>query len=145
MRVVLQRITHGEISVGEREVGKCGPGFAIFLAVGREDTEVNADYLVEKITHLRVFEDAHGKMNHSILDVEGEFLVVSEFTLYGDCSKGTRPSFSHAASPTDARRLYDYFVTRLRAFGLRVATGEFQSSMKVTLQNDGPVTLVLER
>jgi len=145
MRIILQRITHGEITVGERQVGKCGPGLAVFLAVGREDTKVNADYLVEKISRLRVFEDESGKMNRSILDIEGEFLVVSEFTLYGDCSKGMRPSFSRAASPADAIRLYDYFVARLRASGRPVATGEFQTSMTVSIQNDGPVTLVLEK
>jgi len=145
MRIVIQRITHGEIIVGDRQVGKCGPGLAVFVAVARGDSKGNADYLIEKIKHLRIFEDEHGKMNRSVLDLGGEFMVVSEFTLYGDCRKGTRPSFSHAASPRDAIRLYDYFVARLRETGLSVATGEFQTSMKVTLQNDGPVTLVLEK
>lgn len=145
MRIVIQRITHGEIIARERRIGKSGPGLAIFLAVARDDTEASADYLIEKIKHLRIFEDEHGKMNRSLLDVDGELLVVSEFTLYGDCSQGKRPSFSQAAPPADAKRLYDYFVGGLRESRLRVATGEFQVSMKVTLQNDGPVTLVLEK
>jgi D-tyrosyl-tRNA(Tyr) deacylase len=145
MRIVIQRITHGQVIAGEKRVSKSGPGLAVFLGVAREDTKVIADYFIEKIKHLRIFDDEQGKMNRSLLDVGGELLVVSEFTLYGDCSKGKRPSFSHAAPPAEAKELYDYFVGELRESGLRVATGEFQAHMKVTLQNDGPVTLLMEK
>jgi len=145
MRIVIQRISHGEILVGQEQVAQCGPGLAVFLAIARGDTELNADYLVAKIQNLRIFEDDRGKMNRSIRDVGDELLVVSEFTLYGDCDKGARPSFSRAAAPADAVPLYAYFVTRLKASGLRVVSGVFQARMKVTLQNDGPVTLVLDK
>jgi D-tyrosyl-tRNA(Tyr) deacylase len=145
MRIVIQRVTYGEVIAGEKRVGNAGPGLAVFLGVAREDTEANADYLIEKIKHLRIFEDEYGKMNRSLLDVGGELLVVSEFTLYGDCSKGTRPSFSHAAPPAEAKELYHYFVGELRNAGLRVSTGVFQARMKVTLQNDGPVTLIMDK
>lgn len=145
MRVVIQRIHHGHVVARGKLVSKAGPGLAVFLAVAKDDTEVNADYLIEKIKHLRIFEDEHGKMNRSILDVTGDLLLVSEFTLYGDCTKGNRPSFSHAAPPAEAQSLYDYFVRRLRESAIRVATGEFQAAMKVTLENDGPVTFLLEK
>lgn len=122
-----------------------GPGLAVFLGIAQGDTKARVDFLVEKIKHLRIFADEHGKMNRSLLDVGGELLVVSEFTLYGDCVRGNRPSFSHAASPSEAKPLYDYFVLRLRQSGLCVATGVFQAHMKVTLENDGPVTLLMEK
>lgn len=145
MRIVIQRINHGQVIARERLISESGPGLAVFLAVAKDDTEVNADYLIEKIKHLRIFEDDQGKMNRSLLEVNGDLLLVSEFTLYGDCTKGNRPSFSQAAPPAEAQRLYDYFVRSLKNSGLRVATGEFQATMKVTLENDGPVTFVLEK
>lgn len=145
MRIVIQRVTCAEVIAGEKPVSNAGPGLVVFLGVAREDKEANADYLVEKIKHLRIFEDEYGKMNRSLLDVGGELLIVSEFTLYGDCSKGTRPSFSHAAPPAQAKELYNYFVGELRNAGLRVSTGVFQARMKVTLQNDGPVTLIMDK
>ena len=145
MRAVIQRINHAQVIARERLISESGPGLAVFLAVAKDDTELNADYLIEKIKHLRIFEDDQGKMNRSLLEVNGDLLLVSEFTLYGDCTKGNRPSFSQAAPPAEAQRLYDYFVRSLKNSGLRVATGEFQATMKVTLENDGPVTFVLEK
>jgi D-tyrosyl-tRNA(Tyr) deacylase len=125
-------------------VSEIGRGLCVLLGVGRQDSEANADFLAHKVTNLRVFEDAEGKMNRSLIDVGGEALVVSEFTLYGDCRKGNRPSFAEAAPPEQAERLYQRFASRLRAAGVRVATGRFQAHMDVSLVNDGPVTLVLE-
>jgi D-tyrosyl-tRNA(Tyr) deacylase len=119
-------------------------GFVILLGVGRDDTEKDADYLAEKITNLRIFDDDLGKMNLSILDVKGEMLVVSQFTLYGDVRRGRRPSYSDAAEPEKANKLYEYFVDQVRAFGLKAETGVFQAMMQVSLVNDGPVTILLD-
>ena len=132
------------MDVGERKVGAIGAGLLILLGVGKDDNEANADALADKIKRLRIFEDEQGKMNRSVSDIGGELLVISQFTLYGDCRKGNRPSFTDAAAPAEAQRLYSYFSQRLRDSGLRVANGEFQTHMKVTLVNDGPVTFVLE-
>jgi len=121
-----------------------GPGLCILLGIGREDRERDADFLADKIMKLRIFDDAQGKMNRSVAECGGELMVVSQFTLCGDWRKGNRPSFSDAAAPELAERLYQYFVQRLRDSNLRVATGRFQSHMQVSLVNDGPVTFVLD-
>ncbi len=124
--------------------GAIGPGLCILLGIGREDRERDADFLADKIMKLRVFDDAQGKMNRSVAECGGELMVVSQFTLCGDWRKGNRPSFSDAAAPELAERLYQYFVQRLRDSNLRVATGRFQSHMQVSLVNNGPVTFVLD-
>ena len=144
MRVVLQRVAHARVSVGAKTVGAIGPGLCLLLGIGKDDGEGDADLLAEKILKLRIFDDEQGKMNRSIIDCSGAILVVSQFTLYGDWRKGNRPSFSMAAPAETAERLYRYFVERLRAGGVAVATGEFQARMEVMLANDGPVTFVLE-
>ncbi len=145
VRVVIQRVSKAEVTVAGAVVGKIGHGVCLFLGVGKSDGKSNADELVQKIKNLRIFEDSQGKMNWSIMDTAGEFLVVSQFTLYGDCDKGNRPSFSAAAPAAEGQPLYDYFVERLRGSGLKVATGQFQAKMEVSLTNDGPVTLILDR
>ena len=144
MRAVVQRVTRGRVTVGEETVGQVDKGLVVLLGVGAEDGEADARYMAEKIAGLRIFEDAGGKMNLSVQDVGGEVLVVSQFTLYGDCRKGRRPGFSAAAPPEAANRLYLKVVEMLEAMGLRVATGRFQASMLVEIANDGPVTLLLE-
>ena len=144
MRAVIQRVIQAKVTVGGKIVGQIGPGLCIFLGVGKDDTEANAKALGDKITNLRLFEDEQGKMNRSLLDTGGELLVVSQFTLYGDCRKGNRPSFTDAAPPAQAERLYEYFSARLGNAGIKIAAGQFQAHMQVALVNDGPVTLVLE-
>jgi D-tyrosyl-tRNA(Tyr) deacylase len=144
MRAVVQRVARARVRVGDRTVGEIGQGLLVLLGVGRGDTEADAAYLAEKIVHLRIFEDAEGKMNRSLLDVGGEMLVVSQFTLYGDCRRGRRPSYSEAAPPEHARALYEYFVERARQYGPRVETGIFQEMMDVELVNVGPVTVLLD-
>lgn len=128
----------------ERIVGQIGPGLLILLGVGKDDSEAHANALADKIKNLRIFEDDQGKMNRSVSDIGGELLAVSQFTLYGDLHKGNRPSFTEAAPPAEAERLYLYFSQRLRDGGLNVANGEFQAHMRVALVNDGPITFVLE-
>jgi D-tyrosyl-tRNA(Tyr) deacylase len=145
MRLLVQRITEAKVTVDGVEIGKAGRGLCMFLGVANGDTAASAEYLAGKITELRIFEDENGKFNRSLAEVGGAALVVSEFTLYGDCSRGRRPSFSHAAPPEEAERLYDYFVARLKDRGIKVATGKFQAKMEVVLVNDGPVTFILER
>lgn len=144
MRAVIQRVTEAQVTVGDNVVATIGNGLCVFLGIGKEDREINAQALADKIISLRIFEDDHGKMNHSISNVGGELLVVSQFTLYGDCRKGNRPSFSSAAEPGKAVRLYEYFSRCLRDAGVKVANGQFQAHMKVSLVNDGPVTFFLE-
>ena len=144
MRAVVQRVSRCKVTVEGRIVGEIGPGLLVLLGVGKADTEAAADYLAEKIIGLRIFEDAAEKMNLSVLDKRGEVLVVSQFTLYGDVRRGKRPSFDSAARPEEARRLYEYFVQKIRAAGLRCETGEFQAMMEVELVNDGPVTIILD-
>jgi D-tyrosyl-tRNA(Tyr) deacylase len=144
MRVLVQRITQAKVTVEGAEVGRVGTGLCLFLGIAKDDTRQSAEYLAAKIADLRIFEDENGKLNRSLGETGGEVLVVSEFTLYGDCSKGRRPSFSQAAPPEDARRLYDYFVLKLKDLGLKVATGNFQAKMEVSLVNDGPVTLIID-
>jgi len=143
VRIVVQRVAEARVTVAQETVGAIGPGLCIFLGVGKEDTENHADMLADKIKNLRIFEDEQGKMNRSIVDTGGEVMVISQFTLYGDCRKGNRPSFTDAAPAAEADRLYRYFAERLRRAGLTVATGRFQAQMKVNLVNDGPVTFVL--
>jgi len=144
MRVVLQRIKEGTVTIRGEEIGRTGRGLCLFLGIAKGDTKENADYLAEKVIGLRIFEDESGKMNRSLAEVNGEILVVSEFTLYGDCTKGRRPSFSLAAPHEEAEALYSYFVRRLEDSGLRVAAGTFQANMEVGMINDGPVTFILD-
>jgi len=144
MRAVLQRVSRATIRVNGQTSGEIGPGLLILLAVGQGDTSKEADYLLDKIVNLRIFEDAEGKMNLSLLDVGGELLVISQFTLYADCRKGRRPSFTDAGPPGEAQKLYDYFVAAARTRGVKVATGIFQAVMEVELVNSGPVTILLD-
>jgi len=144
MRAVLQRVDRASVDVDGITVGAIEAGLLVLLGVAKGDSHKNADYLAEKILNLRIFSDNDGKMNRSVMDAGGGILVVSQFTLYGDCRKGRRPSFDNAAPPDVARSLYEYFVERVKAAGVPVATGVFQASMKVSLVNDGPVTLVLD-
>jgi D-tyrosyl-tRNA(Tyr) deacylase len=144
MRAVVQRVKGAKVDVGGRSVGEIGTGLLIFLGVGLGDTEKDCEYLAGKIAHLRIFSDEQGLMNRSALEVEGAILVVSQFTLWGDCLRGRRPSFTRAAPPEKARRLYDHFTGLIREKGLKVATGVFQEMMEVHLVNDGPVTLLLD-
>src|SRR5215475_13320770 len=144
MRAVIQRVVEARVTVDEKIIGQIGPGLCVFLGVGKGDGEDNANALADKIINLRIFEDDQGKINRSVIDVGGELLVISQFTLYGDCHKGNRPSFTDAAAPLEAERLYKYFSLRLRDAGLNVANGQFQAHMQIALVNDGPVTFVLE-
>jgi D-tyrosyl-tRNA(Tyr) deacylase len=144
MRALLQRVSQARVTVDGSVVGEIGPGLLILLGVAKPDTVANAEFLVDKILNLRIFPDAAGKMNLSLLDTAGDLLVVSQFTLYGDCRKGRRPGFDAAAPAEQARALYESFVVLARRSGLRVATGVFQAHMEVALVNDGPVTLLLE-
>ncbi|MDD2444256.1 MAG: D-aminoacyl-tRNA deacylase [Desulfotomaculaceae bacterium] len=144
MRAVVQRVTRGSVTVEDRLVGATGPGLVVLLGVGNGDTRDDAVYLAGKIAGLRIFEDEQGKMNLSLLDAGGSLLVVSQFTLYGDCRKGRRPGFSGAAPPEEARGLYNVFVREMVKLGLNVATGCFREHMTVEIINDGPVTLLLD-
>lgn len=144
MRAVIQRVLQAHVDVGDETVGKIGPGLVVLIAAGHGDTEVDVAYMVRKVSELRIFEDEDGKMNRSILDVGGAILAVSQFTLYGDCKKGRRPSFTQAMEPIMAQQLYALFCTQLRAVGLSVETGRFQATMAVSLVNNGPVTLILD-
>jgi D-tyrosyl-tRNA(Tyr) deacylase len=144
MRAVVQRVKSARVEVAERITGEIENGLLVFLGVGGEDTEQDCDYMANKIAHLRIFPDERDLMNLSIIDTGGAALVVSQFTLWGDCRKGRRPSFAHAAAPEKAKKLYEYFITFLRETGMRVATGEFQEMMDVHLINDGPVTVLLD-
>jgi D-tyrosyl-tRNA(Tyr) deacylase len=145
MKAVVQRVRSASVTVGGETVGKIGRGFVILLGVNKSDTEAGAQWLAKKCAGLRVFEDDQGLMNLGLADVCGEALVVSQFTLYGDCEKGRRPSFTEAAPPEIAESLYRAFVDALRGAGIHVETGRFQAKMLVEILNDGPVTLVIER
>jgi len=144
MRAVVQRVTYARVEVEGTVVGEIGPGLLVLLGVAKGDTTADADFLSAKVSQLRIFPDAAGKMNRSVEEAGGTILVVSQFTLYGDCRKGRRPSFDAAAAPQVARSLYEYFVEVTRRTGLRVETGVFQADMAVSLLNDGPVTLIVE-
>jgi len=144
MRAVVQRVSRAKVTVNEWTSGEIGHGLLVLLGVGHGDTEADASYLAEKIGGLRIFEDADGKMNRSVVDVGGSVLAVSQFTLYGDVRRGKRPSFDAAAPPEQARRLYEFFVERVQAAGLRCETGRFQEIMQVELVNEGPVTILLD-
>lgn len=137
-------MSRAEVKVAGQPIGRIGPGLCVFLGIGKDDVQSNVDHLAEKIKNLRIFEDDNGKMNRSLEEIREDILVVSQFTLYGDCRKGNRPSFSDAAPPDEAKKLYEYFVQRLRGAGLRVETGQFKARMEVALTNDGPVTFIVE-
>jgi len=144
MRAVVQRVHQASVEVEGLTVGEIGPGLAVFIGVGREDNQDDADYMVSKIAGLRIFEDEAGLMNLSVQESGGSVLSISQFTLYGDCRKGRRPGFSSAAPPEEAEKLYDYFCERLSLEGLSVATGRFQAEMRILVDNDGPVTMLLD-
>ena len=144
MRAVLQRVSRASVSVAGETVGEIGKGILVLLGVSVKDIEADAIYVLEKIINLRIFDDADGKMNESLLDVKGEMLVVSQFTLFGDSRRGRRPSYIDAARPKDANELYEFFVTEARKKVGKVKTGRFQAMMEVELVNDGPVTLLID-
>ncbi|MFN7930543.1 MAG: D-aminoacyl-tRNA deacylase [Blastocatellia bacterium] len=144
MRAILQRVTKGNVTIAGRVTGAINAGLVILLGVGHDDTEADLDLLVNKIVNLRIFADAEGKFNLSALDVQAEMLVVSQFTLFADCRKGRRPSFTDAARPELAAPMCDRFVEKLRAFGLKVETGEFGADMLVEIHNSGPVTIWID-
>ena len=144
MRAVVQRVSRSTVTIGDKVTGEIGQGLLVLLGVGQNDSESDAEYCAEKICGLRIFEDDQGKMNRSVLDGGGSVLAVSQFTLYGDVRRGKRPSFDAAARPEQAKRLYEYFVDRIRAAGLHCETGRFQEMMHVALVNEGPVTILID-
>jgi len=144
MRVVLQRSKEASVTVDGEVKGAIRSGAVLLVGITHEDTEEDARYVADKVVNLRIFEDEEGKMNHSLLDVEGEILSISQFTLYGDCRKGRRPNFMGAAKPDHAESVYDYFNKVLKEKGIKVETGVFGAMMDVNLTNDGPVTLIIE-
>ena len=144
MRAVIQRVSSAKVEVDSEVTGEIGPGILLLLGVERGDTERSADAMLDKVAGLRIFPDEAGKMNRSLRDTNGALLVVSQFTLLGDCGKGRRPSFDRAAPPEEARALYEYFLQRARALLPSVAAGVFQAHMRVSLVNEGPVTLLIE-
>lgn len=145
MKLVIQRVKHAKVEVENEIVGKIGQGFLVLLGVGPEDTKETANYLVQKLIKLRVFEDENGKMNLALKDINGELLIVSQFTLYADCTSGNRPSFTNAAKPDKANELYEYFIEQCKKENVKVEHGIFGADMKVELLNDGPVTIILEK
>lgn len=146
MKLVVQRVKNANVVVENKTIGEIGQGFMVLLGVAPTDTKEIADFLVQKLIHLRVFEDENEKMNLSIQDIDGELLVVSQFTLYANCNHGNRPSFTEAAKPDLANELYEYFVEQCKKENIKkVATGEFGADMQVSIQNDGPVTIILEK
>ncbi len=145
MKVVLQRVSSASVSVDGETVGQIGHGFLALVGIGRGDDQAVVQWMAEKTSQLRVFEDEQGKMNRSVQDVQGGVLAISQFTLYGDCRKGRRPAFTSAAEPGIANELYESYVDQLRRLGVPVETGVFAADMKVSLVNDGPVTMILER
>ena len=144
MRFVIQRVTHAEVAVEGEVIGKIGKGFMVLIGVAQDDTRVIADKMVKKLTGLRIFEDENGKTNLALKDVDGELLLISQFTLYANCKKGFRPSFIEAGAPDMAERLYEHFMDRCRNYVDVVEKGQFGADMQVYIQNDGPVTLMLD-
>ena len=144
MRACVQRVTEAAVHVGDETVGQIGAGLLVLLGVEQDDTDVDSRYLADKIANLRIFEDDQDKMNLSLIDVQGSLLVVSQFTLLGDCRKGRRPAFARAAEPEVANALYETFAAAVATHGIQVETGRFRAMMQVALVNDGPVTLLLD-
>lgn len=144
MRAVVQRVTSSSVSVDGNVIGSIGKGFNVLIGIAKDDTIDDLKYIKDKIVNLRVFHDENDKMNLSLLDVQGEILAISQFTLYGDCRKGRRPNFMDALGGEEAVKLYDEFVEMLKSTGLKVETGEFGAEMKVEIHNDGPVTILLD-
>jgi len=144
MRVVIQRVTSGSVTIGGKVHGTVGKGLVILLGITHDDTRDDADFLVSKCVNLRIFEDDAGKLNRSLLDIQGGILLISQFTLYGDARKGRRPSFDQAARPEIAEPLYNYFIDELKKIPVPVETGIFGADMKVEIHNDGPVTIIID-
>lgn len=144
MRAVVQRVKSAKVEVDNEPTGEISSGLLVFLGIGKEDSKKDADYLLEKIINLRIFEDEEEKLNLSALDLDKDLMLVSQFTLFGDCRQGRRPSFFEAAPPAEAEKLYNYFVEEAKKSKLKVATGEFQAMMDVSLVNDGPVTILVD-
>lgn len=144
MRAVIQRVSSAAVYIDGEKISSINKGLVVFLGIGEEDTEGDADYLAEKIANLRIFEDEEGKLNLSCLDINGSVLVVSQFTLYGDCRKGRRPSFTAAAKPQRANHYYEYFIEKLNRIGIKTVTGKFREEMTVEIHNHGPVTILLD-
>ena len=145
MKLVVQRVKEAKVEVDEKMVGKINKGFLVLIGITHEDEKEQADYLVKKLCNLRVFEDKNGKMNLGLKDIEGELLIVSQFTLYADCSNGNRPSFTNVARPEKANELYEYFCKECEKNDIKVEKGIFGADMKVSLINDGPVTIIIEK
>lgn len=145
MKIVIQRVANAQVEVDKKVVGKIGKGFLVLVGVTHEDTKENADYLVKKLCKLRIFTDENDKMNLSLKDVNGELLIVSQFTLYANCKDGNRPSFVEAAKPEQANELYEYFCSECEKNDIKVEKGIFGADMKVSLLNDGPVTIIIEK
>lgn len=145
MKLVIQRVLDANLKVDNKEISKIGKGYVVLIGIKDSDTKENADYLVNKLVNLRIFEDENEKMNLSIKDINGELLLVSQFTLYGDCSRGNRPSFIEAARPEFAKELYDYFVKECKKHIPIVKEGIFGGNMKINLTNDGPATIIMEK
>lgn len=145
MKILIQRVTQASVSVGDQIVGSIGPGVLVFVGMTHSDTASQAAWLADKLINLRIFEDAQGKLNHSLIDQKGSALIISQFTLYANCNDGRRPSFIQAAPPKIANFLYELFIDRVRKNGISTETGIFGAEMKVSLINDGPITIMLER
>ena len=145
MRALVQRVSKASVTVGNEIVGSISKGFVVFLGITHSDTKKETDFIADKVANLRVFKDENDKMNLSLKDVNGELLIISQFTLYGDCQKGRRPSFIEAARPEHAIPLYEYFLSELKKTGIKVETGIFGASMEVDIHNSGPVTLMIEK
>jgi len=144
LRAVVQRVSSASVEAQDRSLGRIGSGLLVFLAIGAEDQEADLDWMVDKILHLRCFEDERGRMNLSLLDSGKEILCISEFTLYGDCHRGRRPSFDKAAASALALRFYEKFIDKVREKGVQISSGQFGAKMRVALENEGPVTLILD-